>query len=93
MDNHNKKVEIIKLSVAVGMVIFGCALIAAGFIVAPLGEIHNSVLVAFGESLTFSGCLFGISHLYSTRHRELEKTVMNRMDERFNELNNKNSNQ
>lgn len=93
MEKHIKKVEIIKLSVAVGMVIFGCLLIGTGFCVAPTGEIHNSVLVAFGESLTFAGCLFGISHLYSTRHKELERSVMNKMDERFSELNTKNNNQ
>lgn len=75
MDKHNHKVELLKLYTAVGMVVFGCILIGAGFWVAPLGEIHNSVLVAFGESLTFAGCLFGISHMYSTKHKELEEKI------------------
>jgi len=35
-----------------------------GFWVSPIGEIHNSVLVAFGEISTFSGCLFGVDYHY-----------------------------
>lgn len=49
-----KKVELIKIYLAVGMCIFGCGLIVAGFTVAPLGIIDNSVLVAFGEVVTFA---------------------------------------
>ena len=50
----------IETGVAVGLVAIGCGLLIAGFILAPLGEIHNSVLVAFGEALTFAGSVFGI---------------------------------
>lgn len=32
--------------------------------VKPLGEIHNSILVAFGEMSTFSGALFGVDYNY-----------------------------
>lgn len=51
----------IETGVAVGLVTIGCGLLIAGFILAPQGEIHNSVLVAFGEALTFAGSVFGIS--------------------------------
>jgi hypothetical protein len=47
------------LAVVVTMV--GCGLLIAGFIVTPTGEVHNSVLIAFGEILTFAGTLLGIS--------------------------------
>lgn len=33
----------------------GAGLLIAGFIVSPTGEIHSSVLVAFGETMTFVG--------------------------------------
>ena len=46
---------------------FGCALLAAGFIAPPLAEIHHSVLIAFGEILTFSGSLIGIDYKYRYR--------------------------
>jgi len=54
------------------LVIFGCGLLVAGFIVSPTGEIHSSVNVAFGEILTFAGALLGIDYTY--RKRFLERT-------------------
>ena len=63
MGNSNN-VEIIKLAMAVTIVIFGCAMITAGFCVPPLGVIDNSVLVAFGEILTFAGAVLGINYTY-----------------------------
>lgn len=53
-----------QLWVAVGLVVVGSALLAFGFVVPPKGEIHSSVLVAFGEILTFAGALFGIDYHY-----------------------------
>ena len=47
---------------------FGCIMLIAGFLCPPLGEIHHSVLVAFGEILTFSGSLIGIDYKY--RYKE-----------------------
>ncbi len=49
------------------MVFFGCCLITAGFIVAPTGQIDHTVLVAFGEVLTFAGALVGIDYAYKKR--------------------------
>ncbi len=50
--------------VACIMIAFGCGLLAAGFVVAPMGEIHSSILVAFGEVMTFAGALIGIDYYY-----------------------------
>lgn len=53
------------------MLIFvGCGLLIAGFIMHPPGEIHNSVLIAFGETLTFAGALFGIDYHYKYRNND-----------------------
>ena len=46
------------------MCIVGAGLLVAGFVVAPTGVIDSSVLVAFGEILTFAGALFGIDYKY-----------------------------
>lgn len=54
----------LQLMVASVMVIVGCALLGFGFAFPPQGEIHSSVLVAFGEILTFAGALFGIDYHY-----------------------------
>ncbi|WP_321479709.1 hypothetical protein [uncultured Bacteroides sp.] len=42
----------------------GCLLLFIGLWLPPEGEIHSSVLVAFGEVLTFAGSLFGIDYRY-----------------------------
>lgn len=52
------------LLTAVFLCALGAGLLVAGFIVPPTGEIHNSVLVAFGEILTFAGAVFGIRYKY-----------------------------
>lgn len=52
---------------AAGLVVTGCGLLIAGFIVAPTGEIHSSVLVGFGETLTFAGAIFGIDYRYKSK--------------------------
>ena len=38
-----------------------------GFWMPPEGEIHNSVLIAFGEVSTFAGALFGVDYKYRKR--------------------------
>ena len=53
---------------AVAMCSFGGALLLAGFLCPPLGEIHHSILIAFGEILTFTGSLIGIDYKY--RYKE-----------------------
>ena len=58
----------LQLILAVAMCTFGCALLIAGFVTPPMGEIHHSLLIAFGEILTFSGSLIGIDYKY--RYRE-----------------------
>lgn len=45
----------IQLGVAVFLTLSGLVLVFCGFWVAPTGEIHNSVLVAYGEISTFAG--------------------------------------
>ena len=58
----------IQLMTAIVMCTFGGTLLVAGFVAPPVGEIHHSVLIAFGEILTFSGSLIGIDYHY--RYKE-----------------------
>lgn len=53
---------------AILLVMSGIVLLFSGFWVDPEGEIDSSVLVAFGETCTFAGALFGVD--YSYRYRE-----------------------
>lgn len=61
MKNEQKQTQ---LWAAVGVVGLGCGLLVAGFCCEPPGEIHQSVLVGFGECLTFAGALLGIDYKY-----------------------------
>ena len=58
----------IQLITAIVMCLFGGTLLVAGFVTPPVGEIHHSLLIAFGEILTFSGSLIGIDYHY--RYKE-----------------------
>ena len=58
----------LQLITALALCIFGCTMLTAGFVLPPLAEIHHSVLIAFGEILTFSGSLIGIDYRY--RYKE-----------------------
>ena len=53
-----------QLILAAGLVFFGCGLLVAGIAIPPVGVIDSSVLVAFGEILTFAGSLIGIDYHY-----------------------------
>ena len=57
----------LQLICAVAMVVIGSSLLIAGFVVPPLGVIDGSVLIAFGEILTFVGALFGIDYHYKSK--------------------------
>ena len=60
-----KKVQLV---LAVSLCAFGVLLLIAGFVIPPMGEIHHSVLIAFGEILTYAGSLIGIDYHY--RYKE-----------------------
>ena len=58
----------LQLTTAIVLCAFGCMMLVAGFVTPPTGEIHHSILIAFGEILTFSGSLIGIDYHY--RYKE-----------------------
>lgn len=46
------------------LMVAGLALIGAAFCVPPTGVIHSSVLVAFGEILTFTATVMGLDYRF-----------------------------
>lgn len=54
----------VQLWCSVLLLCVGSVLLICGFNAPPHGEIHSSVLIAFGEILTFVGALFGIDYHY-----------------------------
>ena len=54
----------LQLLIATAMCVFGCTLLVAGVALPPVGVIDSSLLVAYGETLTFAGSLIGIDYHY-----------------------------
>lgn len=57
----------VQLLLATGMTVAGVVLLIMAFITPPEGKIDSSVLVAFGEILTFAGAILGIDYHYKAR--------------------------
>lgn len=68
----NRKAYNLQLMMAVLLTLSGIALLFSGFWIDPAGKIDSSVLVAFGEVMTFAGALFGVD--YSYRIKQNSKT-------------------
>ena len=52
------------------MAVSGMIMLYCGMFIAPQGELHESVLVAFGEVATFAGALFGIDYTYRFKNKK-----------------------
>lgn len=70
--------ENLQVGSALGMLVLGMALTVAGFIVSPLGEIHESVLGLFAECLIYAGSIFGVAIYIQTKYAELRAYVEER---------------
>ena len=62
-----KNIQLIQLIIAAVLSIGGLVLLFCGVFIEPQGQIHESLLVAFGETATFSGALFGIDYIYKKK--------------------------
>ena len=63
MESKSPKATL-QLWIASVLCLFGLVLLGVAFFTPPPGEIHSSVLVAYGEVMTFAGALFGIDYHY-----------------------------
>ena len=59
-----KKINI-QIIIAAILSLGGLAMLFCGVYIEPLGQIHDSLLIGFGEVATFAGALFGIDAAYS----------------------------
>ena len=57
----------LQLITAALLALAGLVLLFCGMYIDPAGEIHESVLVAYGEILTFAGSLMGIDYHYKQK--------------------------
>ena len=68
------KERIIQLITAAVLAIGGLMLLFTGALLAPQGEIHESILVGFGEVATFAGSIIGIDYHYKARNNDHRPT-------------------
>ena len=69
--NLNKlNIQLITASI---LSIGGLVLLFCGIYIDPQGQIHESLLIGFGEVATFAGALFGIDYTYKIRNDREEK--------------------
>ena len=65
-DQITMKIEL-QLIAAFILSLGGLVLLFCGIFIEPQGQIHESLLVAFGETATFAGALFGIDYIYKKK--------------------------
>jgi hypothetical protein len=65
-----KNTQLIQLLIAAVLSLAGIALLFLGTILAPQGEIHETVLIAFGEIATFAGSIIGIDYHYKSKYHD-----------------------
>ena len=54
----------IQIFIAVALILTGVIMLFLGFYTEPPGQIHESVLIAYGEVSTFAGSLLGLDYHY-----------------------------
>lgn len=62
----------IQLITAAILAIGGMILLFCGLYIEPRGEIAETVLVAFGEVMTFAGSLMGIDYHYRDKYKSYD---------------------
>ena len=59
----------IQLLTAALLSLGGMVLLFCGVFIEPHGQIHESLLIGFGEVATFAGALFGIDYTYKHKYK------------------------
>ncbi len=60
----------IQLITAAILSVGGLAMLFSGVYIEPQGQIHESLLIGFGEVATFAGSLMGIDYHYKSKEKE-----------------------
>ena len=60
--------NIAQLATAAILSIGGLIMLFCGVFIDPQGQIHESLLIGFGEVATFAGALFGIDYVYKKKN-------------------------
>ena len=80
---NNQSKEIVAHIVAGVMLLFGMIMVVCGFITPPSGEVHDSILWIFGQTLVFSGAVLGISLHVDNSIKSIEAKLEEKMNQRI----------
>jgi hypothetical protein len=61
----------VQFSIAIGLMVFGCVVLLIGLLTPPEGQIHQSVLIAFGEIATLAAGVLGIDAIYTNKLQKI----------------------
>lgn len=61
----------VQFGIAIGLMVFGCIVLLIGLLTPPEGQIHNTVLVAFGEIATLAAGVLGIDAIYTNKLQKI----------------------
>ena len=80
---NNKSKEIVAHVAAGLLLLFGMIMVVCGFITPPSGEVHDSILWIFGQTLVFSGAVLGISLHVDNSIKGIEAKLEEKMNQRI----------
>ena len=75
--NIKEKLAIISACAAF---IIGWALSIAGFIVPPIGEVHESILFILGQGLVYAASVFGIAAYFKAESVQMKEDISKHID-------------
>lgn len=77
--------EVLMFAIAIVSIVAGFVLLFMGMCIPPEGEIHDSVLTAFGIICMFVGTLLGVSMHYSTELNKFKTQVIESINNKSEE--------
>lgn len=80
---NNQSKEIVAHIVAGVMLLFGMIMVVCGFFTPPSGEVHDSILWIFGQTLVFSGAVLGISLHVDNSIKSIEAKLEEKINNRI----------
>ena len=70
----------VQFGIAIGLMVFGCGLLTIGIFADPQGQIHQSVLIAFGEIATLAAGVLGIDAIYTNKLQRIVSDLQNKKE-------------
>lgn len=78
----------VQFSIAGGLMVFGCSMLMIGLFIEPAGQLHSSLLIAFGEVGTLAASVLGIDAVYTNKLQQIVTSIKD-ADKALNELDKK----